>query len=62
MASHSFNSISFVAKCQQIEGLQSLEVLRTNTSITFHKMEGAKFYLKILTRFNTLILVLDALD
>ena len=39
-----------------------MEVLPTNGRITFQKLEGAKFYLMILTLLFTLILVLDVHD
>ena len=39
-----------------------MEVLPTNGKITFHWFEAAKFFLLILTRFNTLNLVLVACD
>ena len=54
--------ISVVAKCQQMKGFQPMEVLSTNGRITFQQLEGAKFFLTILTRIDTLILVLDAHD
>ena len=39
-----------------------MEVLPTNGRITFHYLEGAKFYLTILTQFYTLILALYVHD
>ena len=45
-----------------MEGFQPMEVLPTDGRITFHLLEGAKFYLATLNRFDTLILVLGFLD
>ena len=39
-----------------------MEVLPTNGRIAFHWLEGAKFYLMILTPFYILILALDVHD
>ena len=55
-------AITVVAKCQQMEGFQPLEVLPTNGRVYFHQLEGAKLFSRILTRFDTLILVLDIHD